>query len=700
MNDLRLAGCTPEPIGAYLKALGVLRLVAEQADPDARGWWRGEYFYLRTRLDEETLLRFFLHDYAPTPIIAPWNGGSGFYPKDNDRGIGAIERDNSVRFAAYRAAIATARQLLNVLGISAKPTNEDKDLLIARLRDELADDAVAWLDAALVLTPDGTRYPPLLGTGGNDGRLDFTNNQMQRLTEVLVDAPVEAEPLLRAALFGETAPGMYRAAVGQFAPGQAGGANSAPGYGADARVNPWDFILLLEGALLFSASVTRRLESARPGALAFPFSVRSTSAGYGSASDSDEGKSRHELWVPLWQSPAQLHELRALMSEGRAHVGTRPVANGVDFARAVASLAVDRGISSFARYGFHVRNGLSYFATPLERWDVARTPGTRAMPLQPLDPWLDRLRSGAQGKNAPASIRTAQRNLDRAIMELCRADRAAALQDVLIALGAVDQALARSNAFTDKARIPPVPQLAAAWLQEADDESVEFRLAAALAGTGIREFMIPYDGAEPYKFQRPGNPRVVWGAGSLVQNLIAVIRRREIDRAQQPAPDGEPNRHKHTRAIFARLGDIESFVEGEVDDGRIEALLRGLVCVAHVPLKKPATSMRRSTGGGLFALLKLVHDRDINPDLRLPPCPEAFSRAASGDALRATEYAIRRLRASGLPPIPTRFGAPSEVTRRAAAALLFPISEKTRAGLLAAVIVPNKPEPLEPEVVS
>ncbi len=37
---LELRGCTPEPLGNYLKGLGVFRLVAEQADPQARAWWK------------------------------------------------------------------------------------------------------------------------------------------------------------------------------------------------------------------------------------------------------------------------------------------------------------------------------------------------------------------------------------------------------------------------------------------------------------------------------------------------------------------------------------------------------------------------------------------------------------------------------------------------------------------------------------
>jgi len=40
------------------------------------------------------------------------------------------------------------------------------------------------MDAAIVLLQDRQAYPPVLGTGGNDGRLDFTQNFMQRLLDL------------------------------------------------------------------------------------------------------------------------------------------------------------------------------------------------------------------------------------------------------------------------------------------------------------------------------------------------------------------------------------------------------------------------------------------------------------------------------------------------------------------------------------
>jgi CRISPR-associated protein Csx17 len=88
VRDIAIIGCSPVPLAAYLKALGVFRLVAEQKDEDVRGLWRDEAFVLGTTLGEEDLVRFFLEDYHPSPIISPWNGGSGFYyreRKSNER---------------------------------------------------------------------------------------------------------------------------------------------------------------------------------------------------------------------------------------------------------------------------------------------------------------------------------------------------------------------------------------------------------------------------------------------------------------------------------------------------------------------------------------------------------------------------------------------------------------------------------------
>ena len=114
MNVTRLEGCALEPLGSYLKALSVLRLVSEQADGSARGWWERGNFCLETELDEGGLTAFFLERYRPTPILSPWNGGSGFYPKDRKVGIDAIAGSTGKRFAVYRKAIERSRGIPGV----------------------------------------------------------------------------------------------------------------------------------------------------------------------------------------------------------------------------------------------------------------------------------------------------------------------------------------------------------------------------------------------------------------------------------------------------------------------------------------------------------------------------------------------------------------------------------------------------------
>ena len=122
-----------------------------------------------------------------------------------------------------------------------------------------------------------------MGTGANDGNTDFTSNFMQRLCEV-IEFGETTEPSqdnkhlyrsaiwLSASLFGGVVPGAAtKAAIGQFIPGCAGGPNTSSGFDGPSFVNPWDFVLMIEGALLFSSAAIKRLESGKHGSFAAPF---------------------------------------------------------------------------------------------------------------------------------------------------------------------------------------------------------------------------------------------------------------------------------------------------------------------------------------------------------------------------------------------------------------------------------------------
>lgn len=707
MDDQRhiveLNGCTPIPLAHYLKALGVLRLVAEQVDPNAQGWWRNDRFLLRSRLSRTDLEEFFLNKYRPTPLVAPWNGGSGFFPKDNQVAIQAILTGHSERFTTYREIIGLCKELLERLSLAEKPIDVEKPQLLQLCRNRFPDSVLSWLDAAYLLTADGPKYPPLLGTGGNDGRLEFTNNYMQRLSELFDCESGEplrkAEAALEEALFATQTTERSKAPVGQFDPGSAGGPNSTAGYDAAPGINLWDFVLMLEGAIAFAAAPLKKLESAAPGVLAYPFCVRPTGVGYGSAAISDESASRSEMWMPIWGTPSSFHVLSIVLAEGRVETNRRHARTGIDFARAIAALGIDRGISAFQRFGFQQRNGLSYFAVPLGRFDVRGDPGVEEL-LSPLDAWLDRFRRAATTKTAPARAGRALRRLESAIFDLCQQGRSEDIQTVLVALGDAEAAVAVSRQLRES--VAPVPFLDVQWLEKSNDASTEFRLAAALASVyhskvgPLRQHLEPIDPNSwtarfPRWAKEADDPAIVWGGGDLVRNLNAVLKRRMVQVLQlgKEQTDSELFVPLNGRCT-ARLGDIAAFIEGKnvVNDQRIESLLRGLMLV-NWRSKKLLPSLRgpdEPLPSAAFALLKLCHLPEKLGPTAIKLSPQILQRAIAGDGPAATQLAARRLRACGYPSAVETVPIHGKKMRRIAAALVFPISSKSTERLTDSVL--------------
>ena len=290
MNEIILTGCMPTPLSSYLKSLGLLRLLTRH-ESQIKAAWRGEHLVLSTKLSPGDVREHLLNNYAPTPILAPWNGGSGFYEKDNKTAFNAIVTSQAARLTSYRTALHVAEQGLIGLDRTASPKGTAKSELLLRLRGLLPDDALEWFDAAILLAGDDPKFPPLLGTGGNDGRLDFTNNFMQRVMD-LMDPKTGAstkmsDPWLDLALFADPAPGLVKNAIGQFAPGQVGGPNATTGYDIKGSMNPWEFVLMIEGALPFAAAAVRRNEHDEEGVLSYPFTVRASAAGAGNIGADD-----------------------------------------------------------------------------------------------------------------------------------------------------------------------------------------------------------------------------------------------------------------------------------------------------------------------------------------------------------------------------------------------------------------------------
>jgi CRISPR-associated protein Csx17 len=728
---LELDGCAPVPLAGYLKALGVLRIIGEQlgegdreragSGDEIRGWWERERFMLWSPLDRETLTEFFLEAYRPTPILAPWNGGSGFYEKDRRDAIEAIESTGVPRFAEYAEAIRRSRRTLTSFELTVRPAGEAKDALLQELRSTCSDEQLQWIDAAIVLSGDGPKYPPLLGTGGNDGRLEFTNNFMQRLAEVFDlesgKAAVGATALLSEALFGDPVPGLQSSAIGQFAPGAAGGPNATSGFSGDARVNPWDFILMLEGAVLFAARVARRLEGNTFGHLSFPFTVRPVGAGSGATDTGDEGDARAETWVPLWSQPSGIAEVSALLGEGRVSVGRRTAGDGLDFVRAVARLGATRGIESFQRYGFLMRSGRAFLATPLGRVKVRRNPQADLIDELDQEQWLTRFRRFARGSERPARLVSLARRLDNALFELAegRIRPIPPVQGVLVLLGEIQDYLAVSPQARDA--VQPVPWLSGEWFDGARDPSGEFEVAAALGGLHARKekpeshdrVRMPFvenlwpvrrrreRGRFRHRWNDQGRNRAVWGPGGIDANLAAVLHRRLLD----ADGDGIHSLPLESRRSVSPVV-IAGWLAGELDDRRIESLARALALV-EIPTPDTWRPASRPPIPAAFAALKplftparqLRRIGILGVDAGLPN-PDRVSRLLSAGRVQdALDEGIRALRVRRIAPPDARISGVGVAGPRLLSGLISPLRDGDLRVLLEPFVT-RDPEENEP----
>ena len=283
------------------------------------------------------------------------------------------------------------------------------------------------------------------------------------------------------ALLGKPAPGLIKQAIGQFAPGQVGGPNSITGYDNKGAINPWDFVLLIEGALPFAAAVVRRNEQGGEGVLSYPFTVRTIAAGSGNLGASDTASSRGELWMPLWSKPASYTEIRALLAEGRVALGTRPAKDALDFVRAVNRLGGYRGVDRFQRYGLLMRSGKAYLATPLEQVQITTDPKSEWIDELERNNWLPKFKKFTQDKNTPNRFTTLRYRLENSLFMLAKRKPSSGLmQMLLVLLGEIQSELA----YSAKAQgsILPIPQLSKEWALAANDTSTAFRIACALAG--------------------------------------------------------------------------------------------------------------------------------------------------------------------------------------------------------------------------
>lgn len=702
MHIHALDGCAPAPLAHYLKALGVLRVVAEQADATVRGWWEGERFRLATVMSEEQLLKFLAERYEPMPIFNPWGGRSGFYTGSSETGarqsLQAIEHCRDARLAQYQSAIADVRASIAAVCGGKKPKDADRLRVVADLRKRVRGRATRWLDTvvAMISTSEGELgivFPPVFGTGGNEGSGSYTSAYMAAVVECVVERGWDQG--LPALLFGRPTPHSDSSTpMGQFAPLAIG--------------TPWELLLAFEGAcLLRSAAVAKHAGSPMRTA-ASPFSVRPSTFGYASAGRLDEyalkqGKElpgRGEQWFPLWDQPMLCDELSQILGEGRASVGRNAARDGWSMARAAASLGVRRGITEFVRYGYLQRNNqATHFAVPIGRFKVSDSVGAANSCVDDLDRWFHALRLEARRKEAGVALRVGTRALADSLFDVLQhTDQPTHWQSALLSLAAVEAVMRSGSGF----KAQPVPPLRPEWVSAADDGTPEFRLALAFAlqaagfrrGDGrpldpVRRHWLPLDSQRAGRFATTGDigrmrldrrADVVMQGRDGLTDALALLERRLVESAQS----GQRGlRLQAAPRAAADPADLAAWLAGSVDPQRTLALARALMALDRgdwaeqiVPVSRPAA------GGDLpddaWLVLRLAHLAGPLPGGQKVACdPAILRRLASGDAAGAVALALRRLRAAGLYCGVRVAGASAHTARSWAAALAFPIHPHT-----------------------
>lgn len=681
-----LHGCAPMPLAHYLKAIGILRLVAQQKDAEARGFWRDQHFCLLTTLDQDALERFFLDEYAPTAIVNPWGARSGFYPGSSEKSarerLKQIEASSTPRLASFRVAVATARDALRRAG-GIKPDDEARAAFVMDLRNVLRGSAEEWLGAVTTVVGTSLRNPALFGTGGNEGSGSYASAYFESIIDCVLgnDRRGVAQRLKRA-LFGtsEQAPGdLWDETFGQFIP--------------DSNGSAWDLLLAFEGAVAFRSAVTRRaMIGSGDRFLSSPFYLPHHAFGAGSAATIDEyavnkgrkNPGRGEQWFPLWPRPASFAELSVTLSEGRCSIGRQLARAPLDAAQAIGQHGVARGIGNFVRYGYLQRNNLAtHFAVPLGVVSVHERSGSRL--LDELRPWLAKVHREARGKATTSRVEFAERSLSQAAFVALQGDAPSGWQAVLLACARVEAIHAHGSGFA----AGPCPALSPGWLDAADNDSPEWRLARALGSAArgytdgapfdsVRAHALPLDPKAPWRYATGADkrllndPRVVMGGRDPLGDLIALVERRFIEASQRGS------RTLPLVAAFgmgARLDDLARFVTGEVDVERVVMLARALMSIdwKRVRRRRPEAHPWSDRPDEAWEALRLcglpftVRERSITAE------PAIFRRLSSGDVPTAIELALRRLRASGFRPPLTAGIADSTTARRWAAAFAFPI---------------------------
>ena len=571
---------TAAPLASYLAAVGLLKVVGEQLDPEAVGSWKGGRFSLETRFGIQNISSFLANEYKPSPCFTPWNKDSGFL---DGKPAPEFQQLEAARFAEIRRIVQVAAVLVPQFVSKGKLEKEAKVELVEALDRAGDSDAwSAWLGICAITFRNqkgdqAMRFPALLGgTGGAFGRADFGVKFVKALQ-------VATPEHFTAALLGSDQPDLLIQAADSLIYDPASRSDGQQGYGVatrdtqesrSARANPAHLILLAEGMALFEGYAMTTTSDGDPSdgrqQAGFTLAVEHNSSGFPSSSWlENDGNTSEELWCPLWDQPCHYSDVRDALRRIALLPLPGQLRTGTDLALFASRLGRSLKLTGFARYAFPARIGQgTKIPSLIEVFSLAEEQADRSDALASSVRLASRLRSYAKNKAVPASYRHA-------------AERLVAEVDVLAG---------GSGSYTELLR------RLLAWRRQ-EEVSQQEPKSSDLQATGIRrsfQFGAPalppqwfgllareLDGPEWRLALSLGTGRIAQAKtrkiGQSGRSRSADQERRQQTRFDQPLASGRP---------YACLQDILLMLEGRLDAELIEDLAIGIAWIERRGLPK------------------------------------------------------------------------------------------------------------------
>ncbi|MBX7120713.1 MAG: type I-U CRISPR-associated protein Csx17 [Opitutaceae bacterium] len=624
-DHLELPGCRHDILGYYLKAIGLLRVLAkcaapEHRDPDAEGWWdiSKACFCLRsTKYDTlEKLAQFFAKHYRPTPIFAAWNKESGSSAKDS-KNLGLFD---DWKLASDLSATVVSPEDWR------KSTNRDKRIASEALtayRDTASAEVSEALDSISASFLKSSSDHPLFLSKGIAGRAHLWRTHweyladFQKCREACTKAAEKSatsrggskqsasskkrtdtglQPIQDQLPSGAGRAALLKGKGTPFFPDAIKAYNTGPGWVTEKYpFNALDYILAVEGGFSMRGSVGRTLAANSRRFAAFPFVF---DTGEELVDDANEVKgTASALWFPLWDRPATFAELSSFITDAQARLPGREARFNAEFMRALHCQGIDAGFTGWQEFRFRMQiSRVPWITTGSYVESVFREDANRLNQAlhrfdesQFLDQFEIKMKGGKADSKSPHPVRAA---INAAMETAARETTPHHCLDLLSTIFRACSQMAISQTFRDtlpekRARFfRPLPMRDWNALIRNLDEP-EFRIARAVASVvgQMRQWdktyseVLPMLGSLlplklgpggwylPKKSER--SHQAAWTGTDLCHDLASVLARRYMDSLTDDRP-------ALVSSSGAPLKDVLAFLHGDLDDHLIARWIEAL----------------------------------------------------------------------------------------------------------------------------